>query len=107
MLVEPGFFRTELLTPDSTKYATHSIEDYGERGERTVAAWESMNGKQGGDPRKLADAIVHLASLDQPPLRFVAGTDAVAAMKKKANDLLVEADAHRELSNSLALDDEP
>jgi NAD(P)-dependent dehydrogenase (short-subunit alcohol dehydrogenase family) len=105
MLVEPGFFRTELLTPESTKYAKPSIDDYAERSEQTVAAWNSMNGKQGGDPAKLAEALVHLASLDEPPLRFVAGADAVAAVKKKANDLLAQADGYPELSGNLALDD--
>ncbi|MDQ1661987.1 MAG: hypothetical protein QOJ68_1967, partial [Blastococcus sp.] len=52
--VEPGFFRTELLTPESTKYASTSIDDYAERSEQTVAAWQRMNGQQGGDPAKLA-----------------------------------------------------
>jgi NAD(P)-dependent dehydrogenase (short-subunit alcohol dehydrogenase family) len=40
MLVEPGFFRTELLSPESTKYAEASIEDYAERTEQTVSAWK-------------------------------------------------------------------
>jgi NAD(P)-dependent dehydrogenase (short-subunit alcohol dehydrogenase family) len=105
MLVEPGFFRTELLTPESTKYAEPSIDDYAERREQTVAAWNSMNGKQGGDPAKLAEALIYLASLDEPPLRFVAGADAVAAVKKKANELISQADAYRELSGNLALDE--
>ena len=61
MLVEPGFFRTELLTPQSTKYAALSIEDYAERTAQTVAGWKSMDGQQGGDPAKLADALVQLA----------------------------------------------
>jgi NAD(P)-dependent dehydrogenase (short-subunit alcohol dehydrogenase family) len=61
MLVEPGFFRTELLAPESTKYAAASIEDYAERTEQTVTAWKAMNGQQGGDPAKLAAALVHLA----------------------------------------------
>jgi NAD(P)-dependent dehydrogenase (short-subunit alcohol dehydrogenase family) len=104
MLVEPGFFRTELLTPESTKYAASSIEDYAERTEQTVTAWKAMNGQQGGDPAKLADALVHLAGLDEPPLRFPAGADAVAAFERKANNLLAQADAYRELSGSLALD---
>ena len=72
MLVEPGFFRTELLTPESTNYAESSIKDYTERTEQTVASWKSMNGRQGGDPAKLADALVHLAAQDEPPLRFPA-----------------------------------
>ncbi len=105
MLVEPGFFRTELLTPESTKYAEASIDDYGERTEKTVAAWNAMNGQQGGDPAKLANALVQLASQDEPPLRWVAGADAVETVEKKAKDLLAQAEAYRELSSSLAHDD--
>jgi NAD(P)-dependent dehydrogenase (short-subunit alcohol dehydrogenase family) len=105
MLVEPGFFRTELLTPESTKYAESSIEDYGERTEQTVTAWKSMNGQQGGDPAKLADALVTLADSKQPPLRFAAGADAVATVEQKGRDLLAQAGAHRELSSNLAHDD--
>jgi NAD(P)-dependent dehydrogenase (short-subunit alcohol dehydrogenase family) len=104
MLVEPGFFRTELLTPESTSYAKSSIDDYAVRTKQTVTAWNSMNGKQGGDPAKLADALVQIASQDDPPLRFVAGADAVATVEKKANDLLAQAEAHRELSSNLARD---
>jgi NAD(P)-dependent dehydrogenase (short-subunit alcohol dehydrogenase family) len=105
MLVEPGFFRTELLTPESTNYAEPSIDDYAERTEQTVAVWNSMNGQQGGDPAKLANALVQLASQDEPPLRFVAGADAIAAVEQKAKDLLAQADAYRELSSNLAHDD--
>jgi NAD(P)-dependent dehydrogenase (short-subunit alcohol dehydrogenase family) len=105
MLVEPGFFRTELLSPQSTQYAKPSIEDYADRTTATVEAWRSMDGKQGGDPAKLADALVELAALEQPPARFAGGADAVAAFEQKAHDLRTQADAHRELSTSLAHDD--
>ena len=54
MLVEPGFFRTELLTQESTSYAEPTIADYAERTMQTVTAWKGMNGLQGGDPAKLA-----------------------------------------------------
>jgi NAD(P)-dependent dehydrogenase (short-subunit alcohol dehydrogenase family) len=102
MVVEPGFFRTELLTPQSTQFALPSIEDYADRTAATVAAWQGMDGQQGGDPAKLAAALVHLADQDEPPLRFVAGTDAVETVETKANLLLAQADAHRELSATLA-----
>jgi NAD(P)-dependent dehydrogenase (short-subunit alcohol dehydrogenase family) len=104
MLVEPGFFRTQLLSPESTKYSKPVIDDYAKRSEETIAAWKSMNGKQGGDPAKLASALVQLASEDRPPFRFVAGADAIATVEKKANDLLAQARAHRELSSNLAID---
>jgi NAD(P)-dependent dehydrogenase (short-subunit alcohol dehydrogenase family) len=104
MLVEPGFFRTELLTPESTKYAESSIKDYAERTEQTVTAWKRMNGQQVGDPAKLADALVHLAGQEEAPLRFAAGADAVAAFERRAKNLLAQGDAYRDLSSSLALD---
>ena len=104
MLVEPGFFRTELLTAGSTTFAPPSIADYAERTRETVAAWSGMDGKQGGDPAKLARAIVQLAGLDEPPARFAAGADAVTTFEDKGRALLAQADAHRALSSSLAFD---
>jgi NAD(P)-dependent dehydrogenase (short-subunit alcohol dehydrogenase family) len=105
MLVEPGFFRTDLLTPKSTSYVQPSIDDYIERTEQTVTAWNAMNGQQGGDPAKLATALVQLVSSDEPPLRWAAGVDAVAAFENKAQTLIKQANAHRELSSALAHDD--
>ena len=105
ILVEPGFFRTQLLTPESTKYAELSIDDYAELTKQTVAAWIAMNGRQGGDPAKLADALLQVASQDKPPLRFAAGADAVATFEQKARVLLAQAGAYRELSSNLARDD--
>ena len=118
MLVEPGFFRTELLANDSTTYAQPTIDDYAERTKEIVAAWNSMDGKQSGDPAKLggssrsrsrhplrADALVKLVALEEPPTRFAAGADAMQTFEAKANTLLAQARAHRELSVSLAYDD--
>jgi NAD(P)-dependent dehydrogenase (short-subunit alcohol dehydrogenase family) len=105
MLVEPGFFRTELLTPESTSYAKPSIDDYADKTKQTITAWNGMNGLQSGDPAKLAKALIQLASQDEPPLRWAAGADAVEALEQKAQRLLAQADAYRELSSSLAHDD--
>jgi NAD(P)-dependent dehydrogenase (short-subunit alcohol dehydrogenase family) len=102
MLVEPGFFRTDLLSADSTTYAELSIDDYAARTQETVTAWKGMNGKQGGDPAKLAAALVELTAQEEPPARFAAGADAVEAFESKANTLLAQANAHRELSSSLS-----
>ena len=104
MLVEPGFFRTELLTLDSTTYAEPSIDDYAESTRETVVAWSGMDGKQSGDPAKLADALVKLAALEEPPGRFAAGVDAVQTLETKARTLLAQADGHRALSSSLSHD---
>ena len=104
MLVEPGFFRTELLSNSSTTYAQPTIDDYAERTREIVTAWKGMDGKQGGDAAKLADALVKLVALEEPPARFAAGSDAVQTFEAKANTLLQQARAHHELSTSLALE---
>src|SRR3954465_4381724 len=54
-VVEPGFFRTELLREGASSiWPELSIEDYAERTQQTITAWRAMNGQQGGDAAKLA-----------------------------------------------------
>lgn len=104
-LVEPGFFRTQLLEDASTTWPALSIDDYAERTARTQSAWKDMNGKQGGDPAKLARALLTVIAQTEPPLRWVAGADAVTAVEAKAKELLTQVDAHRSLSSALAHSD--
>lgn len=105
-IVEPGFFRTELLVEDaSTIWAELSIDDYAARTAAIIPGWREMNGQQAGDPAKLGTALVKVAGEEHPPLRWVAGADAVAVIERKARDILDGIDAHRELSCSLAHDD--
>jgi len=104
-VVNPGFFRTELLTTESTNYAPASIEDYTLRNAAQHEFWNGMNGKQGGDPAKLARALLTIAELEQPPFRFIAGADALAQAEEKLAERRQQIDAHRDLSSSLALDE--
>src|SRR5438128_1269678 len=106
-IVNPGFFRTELLTEQSTNYAEPSIEDYDERRAKQLAFWKAQNGQQSGDPAKLARALVIIASQEPPPRRFIAGSDAIAMAEQKVADLKAQIDAERDLSTSLALDRAP
>jgi NAD(P)-dependent dehydrogenase (short-subunit alcohol dehydrogenase family) len=105
MLVEPGFFRTELLTEQSTKYPEPSVDDYAQQTRETVEGWKAMSGRQSGDAAKLAKALIGLVDSKEPPQRWPAGADAVAALQQKAEALLAHANAHRELSSSLAHSD--
>jgi NAD(P)-dependent dehydrogenase (short-subunit alcohol dehydrogenase family) len=76
-IVNPGFFRTELLTEQSTKYAESSIEDYDERRTKRLEFWKAQNGQQSGDPAKLARALITISSQEPPLRRFIAGADAM------------------------------
>jgi NAD(P)-dependent dehydrogenase (short-subunit alcohol dehydrogenase family) len=103
-VVNPGFFRTELLTEQSTNYAEPSIADYDERRGPLVEFWKAQNGRQSGDPAKLARALITIASQEPPPRRFIAGADAIATAEQKIADLKGEIDSNRALSTSLAFD---
>ncbi|MFI1030530.1 SDR family oxidoreductase [Streptomyces sp. NPDC020951] len=100
-IVEPGFFRTELLVDASTSWAELSIDDYAERTRTTKAMWQSMNGQQDGDPSKLADALLKVIDLDTPPLRFVAGDDAIPTAEAKGAEITAQATASRALGTGL------
>jgi NAD(P)-dependent dehydrogenase (short-subunit alcohol dehydrogenase family) len=104
-IVNPGFFRTSLLTKESTNYATASIEDYTQRNAAQREFWESQNGRQSGDPAKLAQALLTLAKQDQPPRRFIAGPDAIAQAEQQVARFQEEINAYRDLSSSLAFDE--
>ncbi len=103
--VNPGFFRTELLTEESTNFSELKIDDYAEGRAQQEAFWKGYNGQQSGDPAKLAQALLTIANLEKPPLRFIAGADAVATGEQVAATLLEQTNAYRELSSSLAFDE--
>jgi NAD(P)-dependent dehydrogenase (short-subunit alcohol dehydrogenase family) len=100
--VNPGFFRTDLLTEESTNFAERTIEDYNERRAKQMEFWRGYNGQQAGDPAKLAQALITIARQEQPPRRFIAGADAVETAEKVAATLQRQTDAYRRLSSSLA-----
>ena len=103
-IVNPGFFRTELLTDQSTNYAEPSVQDYDERRTKELEFWKAQNGKQSGDPAKLAQALITIASQEPPPSRFIAGADAIGTAEQKVADLKTQIEAFRGLSTSLAFD---
>jgi len=100
-IVNPGFFRTELLTEQSTNYAEPSIADYDERRGPLLEYWKSQNGRQSGDPAKLAQALITIAGEEPPPRRFIAGADAIATAEQKIADLQAQIAAYRDRSTSL------
>ena len=102
IIVNPGFFRTELLAKESTSYAENPIEDYNERRAAQMGMWQGANGQQPGDPAKLAAALVKISDEPQPPRRFIAGADAIGLAEFKLAERQKQIDAYRDLSSSLA-----
>ncbi|MGI8386172.1 SDR family NAD(P)-dependent oxidoreductase [Robertmurraya sp. P23] len=105
-IVEPGFFRTKFLELESKFLAEASIDDYAERNAQFHAFWEEKNGKQEGDPTKLAKALITIVNQEEPPSRWIAGADALAGAEQKVVELQQQINAYRDLSTSLAYEDE-
>jgi len=82
-IVEPGGFRTDFAGASTDLRAGRP--EYDATVGATVRFQRRYNGRQPGDPVKAATAILHLASLPEPPLRIVLGSDAYNAAEK--NDL--------------------
>jgi NAD(P)-dependent dehydrogenase (short-subunit alcohol dehydrogenase family) len=105
-IVEPGFFRTKFLEPESTFLAEPSIDDYAERNAHYYTFWKEKNGKQEGDPAKLAKALITIVNQEEPPSRWIAGADALAGAEQKVAELQQQINAYRDMSISLAYEDE-
>jgi NAD(P)-dependent dehydrogenase (short-subunit alcohol dehydrogenase family) len=103
-VVNPGFFRTELLSEQSTRYAEPTVADYDARRTALVAGWKATHGQQAGDPAKLAQALLTIVSQEPPPRRFLAGADAIRTAEQKIADLQADIESNRQLSSSLAFD---
>ena len=66
--------------------------------------WKAQNGRQTGDPAKLARALITIGDQSPPPRRFIAGADAIAGAEQKIADLKAQIEANRALSTSLTFD---
>jgi NAD(P)-dependent dehydrogenase (short-subunit alcohol dehydrogenase family) len=97
-MIEPGFMRTNFLGSKSVRFGSGSINDYAESSEKARQFAENNHQKQTGDPVKLGRAVVRLASELRPPLRYVAGSDALALARNKLETLEREFDEWAKLS---------
>ena len=98
-VVEPGFFRTDLLAPQSVVFGRVAVDGY-DAPSAIEANWQTYNGTQSGDPAKLGKALVQIAAMASPPKQFCAGSDAVAGITADLKARLAEIEAHQKLSAS-------
>ena len=104
-IVNPGFFRTGLASPESLVWPEVAVADYAERSAAQREWWKAQDGHQSGDPDKLAQALLAIAAEEPPPRRFIAGADVIALAERKITELQQQIASHRELSTSLTVTD--
>jgi NAD(P)-dependent dehydrogenase (short-subunit alcohol dehydrogenase family) len=103
-IINPGFFRTTLASPESLIWPALTIDDYAERSAAQRTWWSALDGQQAGDPDKLAHALLAIVNEDPPPRRFIAGADVIALAQRKIDELHEQIESHRALSTSLSFD---
>lgn len=90
--IEPGAFRTDWATR-SMKESARPMDEYAE----TVGARKQMiklaGDKLPGDPRRIADAVLTVADLAEPPLHLLLGRDVLGAFRQKLADWQASIDA--------------
>jgi NAD(P)-dependent dehydrogenase (short-subunit alcohol dehydrogenase family) len=99
-LVEPGFFRTNLLDAQSVRWVSKVVEDYAPEG-TAEDMWSKYSGTQPNDPAKLGDALVKIAAMQNPPKVFAAGSDALSTITPAIEDRLRDMRVHETLSKGM------
>jgi NAD(P)-dependent dehydrogenase (short-subunit alcohol dehydrogenase family) len=97
-IIEPGGFRTDFA--GSSTELKEGRPEYDSTVGASVRFQRSYNGKQPGDPAKAAAALLHIASLSEPPLRLLLGSDSYAAVEKSAVEKLESDRKWKDLSLS-------
>src|SRR3989454_8497269 len=99
-VVEPGFFRTDLLDEHNVRWVSKVIEDYAPEG-TAEDMWSKYNGTQPNDPAKLGDALVKIVAIQNPPKGFAAGRHALDTIRPAIEERLRDMRAHEMLSKGM------
>jgi NAD(P)-dependent dehydrogenase (short-subunit alcohol dehydrogenase family) len=97
-IIEPGGFRTDFA--GSSTELREGRREYDATVGATVRFQRNYDGKQPGDPAKAAEALLHIASLPEPPLRLLLGSDAYNAAENHALEILASDLEWKDLSVS-------
>ena len=97
--VGPGGFRTD-WAGRSLVHVAGSIADYDEIREGSRKRLADRNGKQPGDPRKAARAMLAVIESPNPPAHLLLGNDAWQLVNEKLDALKAEFNGWKETSLS-------
>jgi NAD(P)-dependent dehydrogenase (short-subunit alcohol dehydrogenase family) len=105
-IIEPGGFRTD-WAGRSMRESSVRIADYEETAGTRRRETKARNGRQPGDPRRAAEAIIEAVAAKEPPLHLVLGRPALDVARKKVGSLSAEFDRWETLTVSADYPDSP
>jgi len=77
-ILAPGTFRTNFMSEDSLNVAKNKIDAYNL--DEQVEQFTGFDGKQLGDPKKLAEVLLKITEMSNPPLHLPLGSDSYNAI---------------------------
>jgi NAD(P)-dependent dehydrogenase (short-subunit alcohol dehydrogenase family) len=83
MSVEPGAFRTDFLSAHSLRTTGGQVQAYAATSGEAVRALQALDGRQAGDPRAAARALLEAVRAPEPPLHLLLGADAVGRTRAR------------------------
>jgi NAD(P)-dependent dehydrogenase (short-subunit alcohol dehydrogenase family) len=98
--VAPGAFRTDFLSAHSIRKSEREDGAYAASVGRTSAAFDTMGGRQLGDPDRAAQALLEVVDSENPPLHLLLGSDALRRAREKLDAVIEEVDRWEELTRS-------
>jgi NAD(P)-dependent dehydrogenase (short-subunit alcohol dehydrogenase family) len=102
-IIEPGPFRTG-FAGDSFRQARMTIDDYSETAGQFRQRIKMVDGKQEGDPKKAAKAIINITHQENPPLRLPLGRIAVATILSKLESVQLDLQNGRRIAEDSVFD---
>lgn len=99
-VVYPGPVRTDFLSTGSLAVAERSIDEYTEAKAPLDLHLNQLDGKQAGDPEKVARLIIDAVAAPEPPLHLFAGKIANQLAEAKISGIRKDLDAWREASGA-------
>jgi short-subunit dehydrogenase len=99
-IIEPGYVRTNFLSSGSLATPENAIPEYVAIAEEKRKHKEDVAGKQIGDPQKIAEVMINMTQVSEPPLRLLLGSDALQFAAYKIQMLQDGIQANKEITLS-------
>jgi NAD(P)-dependent dehydrogenase (short-subunit alcohol dehydrogenase family) len=86
-ILAPGTFRTNFMNEETLNVAQNKIDAY--KLEKQVEQFTGFDGQQLGNPKKLAEVLLQITRISNPPLHLPLGSDsyyAILEVRKKEKE---------------------
>ncbi|KAG0645473.1 putative oxidoreductase [Hyphodiscus hymeniophilus] len=106
LIVEPGMFRTAVLSPNNVKSVDSKFQEYKALSDAVIGGTKGYSSQQQGDPHKAVEVIIDIVKQEGKaagkgiPPKLALGADAVAQMRNKCTEVLKLLNDWEQISSS-------